>query len=72
MSKDRDFEGVVCPHCQSDNNEVLSLFGGSSSEVLFKCSDCDTCFNWLKWRGALPTSALDYAKENSDAQGSTS
>lgn len=56
---DKDFEGVVCPECDGDDLEVVSLFGGAASEVLFRCKACSSCFNWVKWRGALPPSAHD-------------
>ncbi|NBP73511.1 MAG: hypothetical protein EBU57_10220 [Alphaproteobacteria bacterium] len=53
-SGDPDFEGVTCPECNSDDLEVISLFGGAASEVMFRCRGCDTSFNWIKWRGKLP------------------
>ncbi|MAM69121.1 MAG: hypothetical protein CMM12_10225 [Rhodospirillaceae bacterium] len=53
-SGDPDFDGVVCPECNSDDLEVISLFGGAASEVMFRCRACDTSFNWIKWRGKLP------------------
>ncbi len=59
MTLDEDFKGVSCPHCESEGVSVLSLFGGSVSEVLFQCRACRTCFNWVKWRGALPPTAID-------------
>ncbi|MEE2997637.1 MAG: hypothetical protein VX700_10910 [Pseudomonadota bacterium] len=51
---DPDFEGVTCPECGSADLEVISLFGGATSEVMFGCRSCDTSFNWIKWRGKLP------------------
>ena len=56
-SDDPDFEDVTCPDCQGEHLEVVSLFGGAASEVLFRCLDCHHCFNWVKWRGHLPPSA---------------
>ncbi|MAJ92858.1 MAG: hypothetical protein EVA87_01835 [Rhodospirillaceae bacterium] len=53
-SGDPDFEGVTCPECGADDLEVISLFGGAASEVMFRCRSCDTSFNWIKWRGKLP------------------
>lgn len=58
---DKDFEGVKCPHCGGEDLVVQSLFGGSISEVLFRCNGCKTCFNWVKWRGALPPTPHDQA-----------
>lgn len=51
---DPDFEGVECPECKSQDLEVISLFGGAASEVMFRCRGCETSFNWVKWRGKLP------------------
>lgn len=58
-SGDPDFDGVACPDCGGENVRVQSLFGGAASEVLFWCADCRACFNWVKWRGALPPTADD-------------
>ena len=54
FSGDADFEGVSCPECNGENLEVISLFGGAASEVMFRCQNCNTSFNWIKWRGKLP------------------
>ncbi len=54
MSGDRDFAGVRCPHCASEALTMVSLFGSSVSEVMFRCGQCRTVFNWVKWRGTLP------------------
>jgi hypothetical protein len=51
---DPDFAGVACPECEGDDLEVVSLFGGAASEVMFRCRGCNTSFNWIKWRGKLP------------------
>lgn len=53
-SGDPDFEAASCPDCGGGDLEVLSLFGGAASEVLFRCRGCDTSFNWIKWAGRLP------------------
>ena len=58
-SGDPDFAEVRCPDCAAADLEVVSLFGGAASEVLFRCNRCASCFNWIKWRGALPPSAHD-------------
>lgn len=54
---DPDFEGITCPDCQGTRLELVSLFGGAASEVLFRCLGCHHCFNWVKWRGRLPPTA---------------
>lgn len=53
---DPDFAEVTCPHCSGQSCSVLSLFGSAASEVLFRCDDCKTCFNWIKWQHRLPGS----------------
>ena len=58
-SADPDFKCVTCPDCTGEDLEVVSLFGGAASEVLFRCNTCASCFNWIKWQGALPPSAHD-------------
>jgi len=47
-------EKVECPWCQSENNQVVSPFGGTVSEILFRCEDCDNVFGWMKWDNRLP------------------
>lgn len=51
---DPDFSGVSCPDCERSEIELVSLFGGSTSEVLFLCTHCRSCFNWVKWQHQLP------------------
>ena len=58
-SRDPDFDGIECPECKGSDLEVVSLFGGAASEVLFRCTVCRSCFNWIKWRGRLPPTAQD-------------
>jgi transcription elongation factor Elf1 len=47
-------EKVNCPWCQSDNNHVVSPFGGTVSEILFHCDACENVFGWMKWDNRLP------------------
>lgn len=49
-----DFADVVCPDCGGHDIEVASLFGSTTSEVLFRCHACLSFFNWVKWRHQLP------------------
>lgn len=51
---DPDFSGIACPDCESADIELVSLFGGNTSEVLLSCLACRTCFNWVKWQHRLP------------------
>lgn len=58
---DKDFADVRCPHCESAELVLVSLFGSSVSEVMFRCLACRTFFNWIKWRGKLPPIAAEGA-----------
>lgn len=53
-ASDPDFSGVTCPDCESAEIKLVSLFGGTTSEVLFACTHCCSCFNWIKWQHKLP------------------
>lgn len=43
-------QDVRCTHCQSADVALISLFGGSVSECLFRCQICKSYFHWVKWR----------------------
>ena len=58
-SDDPDFRDVTCPDCRSADLEVISLFGGAASEVMFRCNVCRSAFNWIKWGGRLPPTVGD-------------
>ena len=47
-------DSILCPWCESENSRVVSPFGGTVSEVLFRCEDCEGVFGWMKWDGRLP------------------
>ena len=47
-------EKVTCPWCKSEKNQVVSPFGGTVSEILFRCDDCQGVFGWMKWDKRLP------------------
>ena len=40
---------VACPWCESTDTEVTSPFGGTVSEILFKCRSCGEGFGFMKW-----------------------
>ncbi len=45
-----DFADIVaCPWCESTETEVASPFGGTVSEILFKCKSCGEGFGFMKW-----------------------
>jgi len=43
-------QDVKCTHCRSTDVVLVSLFGGSVSECLFRCNACNSFFHWVKWR----------------------
>ena len=45
---------VLCPWCESPNTRMVSPYGPSVAEMLFKCEDCQGSFGWLKWEQRLP------------------
>ena len=40
---------VACPWCESEDTRVTSPFGGTVSEILFRCDDCKQSFGFMKW-----------------------
>lgn len=48
------FADVCCPDCGTSDVEIASLFGSTTSEVLFQCLQCRSFFNWIKWCHQLP------------------
>jgi transposase-like protein len=48
-----DTSKVTCPHCESSAVEIESPFGGSVSEVLFRCLNCKSFFHWVKWQAEV-------------------
>ena len=40
---------IECPWCASTKTEVSSPFGGTVSEILFKCKACNEGFGFMKW-----------------------
>jgi transcription elongation factor Elf1 len=45
-----EFDNVVeCPWCESLETVVSSPFGGTVSEILFKCISCGQAFGFMKW-----------------------
>jgi len=45
---------VCCPWCESDNTRLVSPYGPSVAEMMFKCLDCAQSFGWMKWEHRLP------------------
>ena len=52
-TKDYD-ETVACPWCESTNTRLVSPYGPSVADMMFKCMDCAQSFGWLKWEHRLP------------------
>ncbi len=39
---------VRCPHCKSQNTQVISMFGSTACKALYKCNDCQEPFDYFK------------------------
>lgn len=39
---------LVCPHCGSNNTEMISQFGSTACKSLFRCLDCLEPFDYFK------------------------
>ncbi len=39
---------LQCPHCGSNNTEMISQFGSTSCKALFRCLDCLEPFDYFK------------------------
>ncbi len=39
---------VACPHCGSENTELLSEFGSTSCKALWRCKSCREPFDYFK------------------------
>lgn len=39
---------LTCPHCGSDNTEMISQFGSTACKALFRCMDCLEPFDYFK------------------------
>ena len=40
--------GVTCPHCQSQQTQLISEFGSTACKALYKCLDCLEPFDYFK------------------------
>ena len=43
-----ELEGASCPHCSSQNTELVSQFGSTACKALYKCLDCREPFDHFK------------------------
>lgn len=39
---------VQCPHCRSENTELVSQFGSTACKALHRCKDCQEPFDYFK------------------------
>lgn len=39
---------VKCPHCKSQNTEMISQFGSTACKALYRCKDCLEPFDYFK------------------------
>lgn len=40
----------ACPHCDSEDTEIMSPFGSVLANAQYYCNDCRTAFELMKWR----------------------
>lgn len=45
---------VACPWCESKDTKLVSPYGPSVAEMMFKCLGCGQSFGWMKWEHRLP------------------
>ena len=49
LSSRRGVRGEAkCPHCKSENTELVSQFGSTACKALYKCIDCKEPFDYFK------------------------
>ncbi len=39
---------VKCPHCSSENVELISQFGSTACKALYRCNECKEPFDYFK------------------------
>lgn len=39
---------VRCPHCKSQDTQVISMFGSTACKALYKCNHCQEPFDYFK------------------------
>ncbi len=43
-----EHRALECPHCGSQNTEMISQFGSTACKALFRCLDCREPFDYFK------------------------
>ena len=41
-------KNILCPHCGSDNTEMISMFGSTACKAIYKCKNCTEPFDYFK------------------------
>ncbi|SRR5258706_2283000 len=41
-------KNIICPHCGSDNTEVISMFGSTACKAIYRCKNCTEPFDYFK------------------------
>lgn len=51
MASDRGSlpENPPCPHCESEDTELMSIFGSVLANAQYYCNGCRTTFEYMKW-----------------------
>lgn len=52
-----DEEARPCPFCDSEETELMSLFGSHASLTTYWCRSCRSPFEILRWRSQASTSS---------------
>lgn len=42
-------EDPPCPHCESEETELISSFGSVLANAQYYCHGCRTAFEYMKW-----------------------
>ena len=41
-------KSIACPHCGSENTEMISMFGSTACKALYRCNNCTEPFDYFK------------------------
>ncbi|MDX1611311.1 MAG: hypothetical protein R3185_03005 [Candidatus Thermoplasmatota archaeon] len=47
-------EHPPCPHCRSEETELMHTFGSILANVQYYCKGCRCPFEFVKWRDTAP------------------
>jgi ring-1,2-phenylacetyl-CoA epoxidase subunit PaaD len=41
-------KNITCPHCGSENTEMISMFGSTACKAIYRCNNCTEPFDYFK------------------------